>query len=464
MTIRRLLCASAIIAPAAFILPSHHASRDVLSAQEVSAAPSSPPASWDDADPADSLYRKAREALNSSDFRKAANMFADIAARFPKSTYAADALYWRAYSLYSIGRDTDLRDALSALEAQKARYPKASTIGESKTLSIRISGALARRGDATAAVAVSSAATRQSPCPKGDIRDDDNDLRMAAMNALLQMESEQALPILKEVLQKRDACSAPLRRKAMFLLSQKPSPEAERLLIDAVKSDPDHDVREQAVFWLGQVHTDHAAAALEELLTSSPDMDIRAKAVFSLEQQNSPRAAALLRRVAESADTPANVRERAIFSLGQTHSADNNTFLRTLFSRMGKGDRDDETRKKILFSLSQMQGMGNDKWLLGLALDNSLSEEVRKHALFCAGQAGVSGTDLVSLYDRLPESGLKEHLIWILSESRDRAAGDKLVEIVKHDKDPEMRKKAMFWLSQKNDPRVKQLLLDIIKG
>jgi len=27
-----------------------------------------------------------------------------------------------------------------------------------------------------------------------------------------------------------------------------------------------------------------------------------------------------------------------------------------------------------------------------------------------------------------------------------------------------MRKKAIFWLGQKNDPRVRQLLIDIIKG
>ena len=469
MNIRRLLFATAILAPAAFILPSGRASSERLLAQDVGtnqspALGTSPPEAWDDSDPADSLYRKAREALNNSEYRKAADLFAQIVTRYPKSTYAADALYWRAFSLYSIGRETDLRDALSALDTQRARFPDAATRGESNTLAVRIRGALAKGGDASAAAAVSSVATRPSACPKGSDREDDGDMRMAAMNALLQMDSEQALPILKEVVQRRDACSVALRRKAMFLLSQKSTPQAEELLIDAVKGDPDRGVREQAVFWLGQVNTERATSTLEQLATSAADTDIREKAIFALEQQNSPRAAALIRRLAEANDAPASVRERAIFSLGQHRSADNAAFLRSLFGRLAKGDRDEALRKKILFSLSQMSGEGNDKWLLGVAQDNSQSEDTRKHALFCAGQAGVSGADLASLYDKLTDSALKEHLVWVLSESPDKAAGDKVFDIAKRDKDAEMRKKALFWLTQKNDPRAKQLLIDILKG
>jgi hypothetical protein len=49
-----------------------------------------------------------------------------------------------------------------------------------------------------------------------------------------------------------------------------------------------------------------------------------------------------------------------------------------------------------------------------------------------------------------------------MSESRDRAATDKLIEIARRDPDREMRKKALFWLGQKNDPRVRQILIDIL--
>jgi HEAT repeat protein len=253
-----------------------------------------------------------------------------------------------------------------------------------------------------------------------------------------------------------------MRKKAVFLLSQKSSSETETLLIDVVKNDPSRDVRESAVFWLGQVHSDKAASALEDIATSSADTRLREGAIFALGQSSSSRASAFVRRIAENSESPESLREKAIFQLGQRSSAENADYLKSLFGRLGKDSRSEGLRKNVLFSLSQMRGFGNDKWLLNVALDNSQSEDVRKHALFCAGQAGVSSAELVGLYDKITDRELKYQLIWVMSDSRDRGATDKLLEIAQRDKDIEMRKKAIFWLGQKNDPRVKQLLIDII--
>ena len=87
-------------------------------------------------------------------------------------------------------------------------------------------------------------------CPNED--DDD---RVAALNALLQMNGNDALPLLKKVLERRDTCSETLRRKAVFLVSQKRGAEAADILMATAKNDPDSETREQAVFWLGQVDT-----------------------------------------------------------------------------------------------------------------------------------------------------------------------------------------------------------------
>jgi HEAT repeat protein len=412
-----------------------------------------PPEPWAEADPADSLYRLGREAINRGEFRRAARLFAEISEKYPRSEYAPDAPYWRSFALYRVGGEDDLREALKTLDTQQRRFPRATTIADGRELAIRIRGVLARQGDVESAEAVTRAASQ--PCNRND---EDNEIRAAAMNALLQMDAEGALPIIRQVLQKRDECSVELREKAVFLLSQKESSETETLLLDVLHNDPARSVREKAVFWLGQVHSDRAVAALEEIATSSPDMELREKAIHALHEQESPRADALLRRLAESAQTPTRVREKAIFWIGQRESKDNADFLRSLFTRT----REEEARKKILFSLSQMDGFGNDRWLLGIALDESNSSELRGHALWTAGQAGIAGSELVTVYDRLSDPEVKEKLIWVMSESRDRAATDKLIEIAQKDPNREMRKKALFWLGQKNDPRVKQLLLDIL--
>lgn len=458
MNVHRLLSVSAIALPAMLLIAAVRlpAGTRPISTQA--------PAAWADNDPADSLYRAAREALSRNEFGRAATLFGDIGRKYPSSSYAAEALYYRAFSLYRVGGESDLREALNALETAQSRFPKARTAGDADELRVRIRGALAKRGDASSAAVISAAASDTTPCARGAVRDDDNDVRVAAMNALLQMDSESAMPIIRQVLLKRDGCTTVLRKKAVFLLSQKRSNDTETILADVIRNDPSHAVREDAVFWMGQIHTDKAAALLEELATSSSDAGIREKAIFSLSQQNSPRGWALLRRLAESDDTPRKSRGNVIFQLGQQPSAENAEFLRTLFTKTGRSRQDDELRKNILFSLSQMHGVGNDKWLVSVALNTSESLEIRKQALWTAGQAGVQTSELVTMYDRISEPAFREHLIWVLSESRDRSAGDKLVEIAKSDKDPKMREKALFWLGQKNDPRVKQIILDILKG
>jgi hypothetical protein len=54
-------------------------------------------------------------------------------------------------------------------------------------------------------------------------------------------------------------------------------------------------------------------------------------------------------------------------------------------------------------------------------------------------------------------------VIFVYSQRREPAAVDKLMDIAKSDADIEMRKQALFWLGQKNDPRVKQFILDLIR-
>jgi hypothetical protein len=122
-----------------------------------------------------------------------------------------------------------------------------------------------------------------------------------------------------------------------------------------------------------------------------------------------------------------------------------------------------ELREKILFSLSQQRGAGNEQWLMNIAVNPKEDIELRKKALFWAGQSGVAISELSKLYDRMPDMEMREAIIFSLSQrQRDPAAMDKLFDIARNEKDSELRKKAIFWLGQSRDPRVQQFLMDLI--
>ena len=437
-------------------------------------------------DRADTLWREARAALNRNDYDRAARLFRELRVSHSSSRYAADAPYWEAFALYRTDDVRRFRTALEVLALQKDRWPDASTRGDARTLEIRIKGRLAQQGDAEAAGDVSEAAreiaeeNHQVNESVQEVREaahqqreaahqarersrstagcDDDDDRVAALNALLQMDADRALPILRRVLARRDECSEVLRRKAVFLVAQKVTPETEDILLETMRSDPDGEVREQAVFWLSQVPTEKAVNALEQILRGSRDSNLREKALFALSQHRSPRGGAILREVARSDSMPGDIREKAIFWIGQRRSAENATFLRELYGRTSS----ESLKEKVLFSVSQMRGEGNEAWLLEIATNQRESIEMRKKALFWAGQSGMSTSELAAMYDRLGDAEMKGQAIFVLSQKNDRAAADKLMSIAKTERDSDLRKKAVFWLSQSRDPRVAEFLESLI--
>jgi HEAT repeat protein len=421
-----------------------------------------PPAAWAPDDPGDSLYRAARQLLNGGHYVEAAGLLNDLIRRYPRSTYTPDAHYWAAFALYRTGDDGNLRRATALLEYQASHYPRAATRGDGDALLARVYGELARRGDPHAGEWVqahASAGGSDTARASGTAcATEDDDPRIAALNALMQMDAVNAVPVIKQVLARRDSCSVELRRRAVFVLSQKRTDETEDVLLSVARNDPNEDVRQQAVFWLSQVGSERAVAALDSILRTATDPDLREKAAFSLSQIRGARATQILRDYAAREDAPEETREKAVFWLSQAHDGDNAAFLRDLYARVTPSD----LKEKILFSLSQMRSSDNIRWLMDLAVSSRESVDLRKKALFWAGQSGADIGDLVGLYGRTGDSDLREQLIFVYSQRHEPQALDKIIDIARHETDPELRKKALFWLGQSHDPRAAQVLLEVI--
>jgi HEAT repeat protein len=380
------------------------------------------------ADPADSLYSRARRALDERNYDAAARLFDSVVTQFPRSIYAPDALYWKGFALYRSG---NLEGAAAALEAQAGRYPKAPTRADAAPLLILVKGALAKRGDAAARRSVDSAeaaaaATSASGAAGAAEACTNMEVRVAALDALQQMDAERAMPLLRKVLGRRDECSTTLRKNALFILAQKKGADRERLLLEIAKTDPNRGVRNDGVFYLGQANSAAAVDALEDLLLHGEDNAIRSNALYALAQLRADRARRIIQDFALADGAPMPLRNDALY-----HAA---------------GQRSPET----------------NSWLASVVANPRAPQELRKNAIYHLAQRDDTSDELAAVYDTSLPAELKKELIYHLAQRKDDQAMTKLIAIAKTDANPALRKEALYHLGQSRNPRALKAIEEIV--
>ncbi|MFI5239048.1 MAG: HEAT repeat domain-containing protein, partial [Gemmatimonadales bacterium] len=382
--------------------------------------PESPRAPWASADPADSLYRLARESLNSGDYRRAAQLFAQITRQYPTSQYRADAAYWRAFSLYRIGDVADLHEALQVLDSAKLAAPSTNVRGsvtrvtstnaapvattdtyrkdaligfaatdranlallkrgrgadnESAILAMRIRSALAARGDAAAAAQIASAASAGAmSCDEEDAQ-----LRVEALNALVQMDPKNAEPAITRVLARRDSCSVPLRRGAIALAARNNDKSTTNLLISTARTDPSLEVQAEAIRGLSRAPDPGATTALADIATTSKTPALQRIAVRALAQSGDPRAREFLRKQIARTDLPDAMLIDVIRGLGGSQATGQDiTLLRNTFASTSS----DRARSAIMDIIAQRGTATDTQWLLRIARDTSQAVQTRRRAI-----------------------------------------------------------------------------------
>jgi len=285
----------------------------------------------------------------------------------------------------------------------------------------------------------------------------DDELKMQALSALMQMDAEVALPILKRLMENRSEENATVRRRAVFIVAQSPSADRESILLDALRNDPDQGVRENAAFHLSQAQTPEVLAAFDSILQSTNDNDLQQRAMFALSQHRSARAGEILRDYAGRDDVPRDLRVMAIQSLGQR--PESSAFLRDLYSKL----REPDLKETALFALSQTRDENIADFLLSIAMDDAESAELRTRAVFWFGQMRIESEELFGLYDRASGKEMKAQLIHLYAQRpHEQAAIEKLIAIVRNETDQELQSQAIFWLGQTRDPRAIAVLEEII--
>ena len=224
--------------------------------------------------------------------------------------------------------------------------------------------------------------------------------------------------------------------------------------------DEKKSIGQAALFALSRLPDGAGIPAVIELAHSAPSSRLRAQAVFWLGQSDDARGRREVRAIAADTSAPDDVREKAVFSLGQgdAATADDFHFLRALFGTVESRRLQDQ----ILMAMSRSGDKEGREWLLSVARDENAPVESRKKAIFWAGQGDTPTADIAAIYDAISNRTVKEHTIFVLSQRDDQAATDKLMSIATGNGDRELRKKALFWLGQKNDPAVTKAISDLV--
>jgi hypothetical protein len=156
------------------------------------------------------------------------------------------------------------------------------------------------------------------------------------------------------------------------------------------------------------LHGDESATdQLEAILRSDRSTETRGHAAFWLGHSRGARGYALVKRVANDANEPSGLREKAVFAMSQSREPSHVDDLIALAHR----DPSSKVRQQSLFWLSQVAGK-KAAGALRSAADNDPDDEVKKKAVF-----GIS---------QLPNE-------------------------------------AAFWLGQKDDPRALQAIEDLLR-
>jgi hypothetical protein len=103
--------------------------------------------------------------------------------------------------------------------------------------------------------------------------------------------------------------------------------------------------------------------------------------------------------------------------------------------------------------------------LLRIAREARVSRRARRQAVFwlgqAAGEAATKGlTDLVD--DRATDRDVREQAVFALSQRPHDEGVPALIRIARQNPDPELRKKAIFWLGQSDDPRALALFEELL--
>jgi TolA-binding protein len=174
-----------------------------------------------------------------------------------KSTRAEGALYWKAYAL---NREGKRDDALAALAQLRRDFASSAWLNDAQALEAEV--------------------RQSSGQPVPPAQESNDDLKLLAINSLMNADPEHAIPLVEGILKGSNVPA--VKDRALFVLSQNRSPQAQQALVDYAKGGGNPDLQLRAIQYLGMSGTKEAQQQLASIYGSSTDVRLKTEIVHAL--------------------------------------------------------------------------------------------------------------------------------------------------------------------------------------
>ncbi len=363
-------------------------------------------------------YRKGQSYLDKRDYQGAIDAFNDVITE--KSGRVDGALYWRAYAENKLGKRSE---ALATLAELKKNYPNSRWLEDAGALQVEVRSA--------------------SGSPVSPENATDEDLKLLALNSLINTEPERTLPILEKLL--KSSNTPRVKERALFVLAQSHSPQARELIASVAKGKFNPDLQMKAIEYLSVYGGRENAQTLADIYKSSNDVQVKRSILHGYMVSGSRD---MVLSIAKTESNP-ELRVDAIRQLGVMGGS---AELLQLYTP----DAPFEVKRAVLQGL--FVGGQADK-ILEIAR-NDKDPAMRREAIRQLGPMGRKGGEgLPALYAKETDVNNKKEILNALF-IQGNAAG--IVEIARKETDPTLKRAAVDKLSIMHSKEGTDYLMELL--
>ena len=365
-------------------------------------------------------YDNGREALDEDQFDRAEQKFDEVAKM--NAAQADAALYWKAYAQNKLGQRAA---ALATLRDLKQRFPQSRWQKDGGALEIEVQ--------------------QSSGQPAKPEAQSDEELKMLAIQGLMNSDPERAMPFLEKVL---NGTGTPKEKsRAMFVMAQNGSPQSREILGRIARGQSNPDLQRKAVEYLGLFGGAESRKTLADVYGATSDNAVKRAVLKSFMLAGDKEH---LFAAAKGEKDP-DLRREAIRQLGLVHGVSE-------LEQLYRSENSPELRRDIL----QAFFLAGDTTKLVDAAQNEKDPEVRRAAVRNLGLIGgdAAAGALQSIYARDTDRATREE---VLNALFIQGNAKTLVVIARAEKDPELRKRAVEKLALMNSKDASDYMMELLQ-